>query len=59
MNLKIKPNSYRHCYIIKQILMAVFPTTPTSQIKVIRTERSDDDHPSRFNQRRDSYDDFR
>merc|ERR1719452_87398 len=33
-------------------------TTPTSQIKVIRTERSDD-HPSRFNQRRDSYDNFR
>ena len=34
-------------------------TTPTNQIKVIRTERSDYDHPPRFNQRRDSYDDFR
>ena len=34
-------------------------TTPTSQIKVIRTDRSDDDHPSRFNQRRDSFNDFR
>ena len=31
-------------------------TTTTSQIKVIKTDRADDDHPLRFNQRRSSFD---
>ena len=33
-------------------------TSPINQIKVIRTDRSDDDHSSRYNQRRGSFNDF-